>query len=337
MPIHVFAGDDSFSVGNAVSSLTRSGNFERVDVERIDAGSVPARSILMTIGTAGLFAERRMVILEGLGRERKERARGRSKSSGDEDSLTLDDLLPVTPESTTVVVLLTGIRSDSRLMKDANRLSKEKKIALRMFPAPKAKEMPQWLQQRARAGGVRLDARAAQQLASRVGDQVALAGMELRKLATAAGPDGAITSELVEALVAQTSEESIFPLVDAIAGRQPQRAFQLLAKQLDQFHGNGAELSLPLIRLLARQMRLLLLIKLLGQSGAAHDEIVSALKLPEYYAGRYFSQAAKLTQAELSAALENLAATEQGLKNGEAGPAALQLLIADLTQIRASA
>lgn len=326
MPVRVFVGDDLYSMAQAVERLAKDGGFTDLDVLRLNAQAAPRQSVLMTVGTRGLFTERRLIVLDGLGHEKK----GRGKSA--EEELTIAAIAAVAAEQTTVVIQLTGLRSDSRLMKEAPKLARDRSVELRTFPAPKAKDMAGWLGKQAAAQGIQLDGGAARQLALRLGERPSIAGMELEKLATAAGPDGVITAHLVDTLVARTAEESIFPLIDAIAGRDRDRAFQLLARQLEQIHGSESEVSLRLIRLLARQFRLLLRIRLMMTAGHRRDDVIEALKLPSYFAGRYFAQAKRLSREELAGALELLAATEQGLKNGEAGPAAPHMLVADLTQ-----
>jgi DNA polymerase-3 subunit delta len=336
MPVRVFTGDDTISMRRGVALEISQGEFEPVDIERYNANTTAAAEIVMAVGTSGLFAARRLVLVEGVGLEKKERGKSRAKSTPEDHVLTLEKLVNATTDTTTVIVMLAGIRADSRVLKDVAVLAKEGRITSQAFPAPKAKDMAGWLQQYARTAGIRMEPKASVQLALRVGDRVALADTELNKLATAAGPDGVITEHLVGELVAPTVEDSVFPLIDAIALRQVERAFGLLAKQLGQSHG-ADDPSLPILNLVARQMRILLLIKLLTAAGRNRSEIITTTKIPEYYADRYFSQAERLSEAQLAAAMERLAATDQAIKNGDAGPAALQLLIAELTRTQAAA
>src|SRR5579872_1533145 len=125
MPVLAFAGDDLYSITEAVGSVIRDGDFEDFDLERVSAASMAPQAVLMTVGTAGLFAERRLIVIEGMGQERKA-ARGKAKAQDEDGSLTLDRLAAATPESTTVITLLTGLRSDSALLKEATTLARAK-------------------------------------------------------------------------------------------------------------------------------------------------------------------------------------------------------------------
>jgi DNA polymerase III subunit delta len=331
MPLIVMHGDDGYSMWRAVAQVTRDGGFAPVDVMRLNTLAMAPQAVLMAVGTPGLFADRRLVLVEGLGSVKDARGgRGKTKTNQDGD-LTISDLADVTPSSTTSVVVLAGAKPDSRLVKDAVQLARSGAIDCRAFPAPRQRDMPRWLGDRAKEQGILIESRALHQLAQRVGEQVLLAGVELEKLSTAVGPRGQVTAALVEELVPQSAEQSIFPLIDAIAAGRMGPSFALLNKQLAQIAGNETEVSLPLIRMLARQFRILLQIRLMVAGGAKRADVVSALKIPDYFADRYFGQAKRLSEAQLTAAVERLAATEQSLKNGESGDAELHLLLAHLT------
>jgi DNA polymerase-3 subunit delta len=335
MPLIVLHGEDVYSITRAVARIRGDGQFDDVDVVRVDAQSATPRSILMTIGTPGLFAERRLVVVEGLGLVRQGRGgRGKAKAAA-EAELSIADVAAATPATTTVVAVLAGHKPDSKYVKEAVKLAaRDESISARAYPAPKQRDMPQWLADRAKEQGILVEPPALNRLAARVGDQVSIAGVELEKLCTATGPDGTITTELVEELVTPSAEETVFPLIDAIAGGRRDLAFGLLQKQLAQGGGTEIDLALRVIALLARQFRILLQIRLMQAAGSKRPEIVSTLAIRDFLAERYFNQAKRLSESHLTAAIERLAATDQGMKNGDAGDAELHLLVADLTHAR---
>lgn len=338
MPIHLYLGDDLYSMGRALENVRKEGGFEEVDVMRLDARQMNTQDLLMAIATPGLFSTKRLAILEGLGEQAKAGRKGATKSRESDQALTIDSLASCVPESTTVVVIGSVLRSDAALVKEAKHLarSKDREVEVREFSAPRQRDMPRWIAQRAREQGIKIDGHAAEQLALRVGEQVSVAGTELQKLATAAGPGGVVGADLVNELVPQTAEESIFPLIEAVAAGRKDAALRLLERQLKHSTGNQTDVSLPLIRLLARQFRLLLQIRLMLSEGRKRQEIIGTLKISEYYADRYFGQARRFSDAQLTAALERLVAGEQAIKTGEAPEAFLQLLLVDLTGVASS-
>jgi len=330
MPVLLFFGEDLYSMERALETLRRREGFDDVDTLRLDARSSPPQDILLSTATPALLSPRRLVILSGL--NEKPKGRKPKKAAGPAAELTLGSLTEATPESTTLVILAAGATGSSDLVKTAREQAKDAGDRLRIqeFAAPKPQDMAGWLVARTSALGGRLEPRAAEQLAARVGTNVSIAGGELEKLVTAAFPNPNIDSNLIEELVPRSAEESIFPLVDAIAAGKAGRSIDLLERQLAQADGNTVELALPLIRLLARQFRILLTIQLMLEAALGRQEIISALRLPPYYADRYFSQAKRAARPYLLRALQALVQTEFAIKNGESQEAYLQLLVADL-------
>jgi len=326
----VLFGEDRYSMGLALAKARK--RFDPVDVMRLDPQQKSRAEVLLTVGTPGLFSSERLIILDGLGDAGKASGR-RSAKAKDDQGLTLEDLRESTADSTTVVVAAAGAKRDAPLVKEALQLAKDAGAGFRVreFPAPGPADMVGWLQSRSKEVGLILEPPAAVLLAARVGQQLGIAGAELEKLRAASAPEGRVTEPMVEKLVPESAEESIFPLIDAIALRRRDTALRLLHRQLKQVASNESELSLRLLRLLARQFRILLQIRLLDSSGADRDAIVSRLKLPPYYAKRYFSQAKNLSDAQLRRGIETLAAVEQAIKNGESREAQLETLVADLT------
>ena len=331
MSVQLLYGDDVYSIGRAVEAARTDGDFADIDVVRLDGRYMEPQDLLMTVGTPGLFSSRRLVIIQGLG----EKARGRrpTKKVQDGSEVTIAALAASAPDSTTIIVLEPNTRADAPIVKQAKQLAggPNAKIRIREFSAPKQREMPGWLNRQARTMGVKLEGRGAQQLALRVGDQVSIAGIELQKLAVAATPGDTISAELVDELVPRSAEETVFPLIDAVAAGKCDTALKLLERQMAQSGGNASDLSIRLIRMLARQFRLLLLIRLLLKDGRSAPQITAELKLPQYFAGQYFKQAQRLSEPQLITGLERLVVTEQAIKSGEAREAFLQLLIVDLT------
>ncbi len=168
-------------------------------------------------------------------------------------------------------------------------------------------------------------------LAELIGPNPVMLGTELEKLATYVGEGEQITVAVVDLLVGAVTQESVFALVDAIAAGNKAEAYRLLRAQVAQGSSTPIEVALYLIRMLARQMRILLGIRLRQEAGTGQSAIISDLKLPRYYADRYFRQARRLSRDRLRATFEQLAAFEYALKSGKADPlAGLDLLVASL-------
>jgi DNA polymerase III delta subunit len=137
---------------------------------------------------------------------------------------------------------------------------------------------------------------------------------------------------MVEELVGVMTQDSIFTLVDAVAAGDRARALQLLHTQLAQASSTPTDVALYLIRMLARQVRILLRIRLGQEAGRSNSQITADVKIPRYYADRYFRQARRLSRERLQGAFEQLAALEFALKSGTADPTTgLDLLVTEMS------
>lgn len=317
MPVLLYHGDNPLEIEDAARAMRR--RFNDVDTILYD-GTVALPDLTQTCATAGLFAPERLVIVTGL----EERLKGTRKP--DEAEAVRRVLDAVAP--TTTLLLLSPSSDGKCTMAD---LVRKAGGSVRVFMTPKRGELPRWIASRGTAHRVTVRRDAADLLAELVGATPMQLDAELEKLATYVGDGGTVTTAAVEALVGSVPQESIFALVDAVAVGDTARALRLIRERLDGSSSSEIELALSLIRLLARQMRMLLRIRLGTEAGRSRGELIAELKLNRYFADRYFRQAGRLPVARLRQAFELLASFEHRLKTGrvEAG-SGLDTLVARL-------
>lgn len=319
MPLLLLHGDNQIEMDDAVRAIRS--RFDSADTVTYGGADVSLPDLAAAVQTAGLFASERLVIVDGL----HDRLKGSKKDGPAEE---IEALLASVPPTTTLLLAERGLPADHALLPLARNAGAE----VRAFQTPRRQDLPRWVATRAVSHGVSIDRDAAELLADLTGANAVLIDTELEKLATYAGEEGTVTPWMVETLVGAVSQDSIFALVDAIASGDSRKAFELLRAQLESASSGSMEVALSLIRLLSRQMRILLGIRLGEESGRSRGQITSDLKLPRYYADRYFRQARRLSRQRLIASFEQLAALEQALKTGKADPATgLDLLLAELT------
>lgn len=319
MPLLLLHGDNQIEMDDAVRAIRS--RFDSADTVTYGGADVSLPDLAAAVQTAGLFASERLVIVDGL----HDRLKGSKKDGPAEE---IEALLASVPPTTTLLLAERGLPADHALLPLARNAGAE----VRAFQTPRRQDLPRWVATRAVSHGVSIDRDAAELLADLTGANAVLIDTELEKLATYAGEEGTVTPWMVETLVGAVSQDSIFALVDAIASGDSRKAFELLRAQLESASSGSMEVALSLIRLLSRQMRILLGIRLGEESGRSRSQITSDLKLPRYYADRYFRQARRLSRQRLIASFEQLAALEQALKTGKADPATgLDLLLAELT------
>ncbi len=316
MPVTLHYGDNPLEIERAVRAVKDT--FQSTDAVSFEGGSVSLPDLSQACLTVGLFDPDRLVIVRNL----HERFKGKGA-----DNEELRRLLGSIPPTTTVILASPGMKEDNLLVS----VVREVGGTVRTYMVPKRAELPRWIADRARDAGVRIERDAADLLAEMIGGDPIALNTELQKLATYAGEDTAITPTMVEELVGAMTQDSIFTLVDAIAAGDRARALRMLHDQLDQASSTPTDVALYLIRMLARQVRILLRIRLGQEAGRSNSQITSDVKIPRYYADRYFRQARRLSRGRLQGAFEQLAALEFALKNGTADAATgLDLLVTEL-------
>jgi DNA polymerase-3 subunit delta len=318
MALLLFHGDNVLEMGEAARAVRE--RFNPADVLTFEGATVPVADLSQACLTAGLFDPERLVMVHDL----HERLKSVRKAASEDEEL-MNSLTSVAP--TTTLLLLSSEPLDDHPLA---RVVRDAKGEVRAFRNPSKRELSRWIVGRAGARGVKIDRGAAELLADFVGVNPVMLDSELGKLATYAAEEN-ITPQMVDELVGQVTQESIFALVDAIAAGDRRLAFRLLHAQLEHASSSPTDFALYLIRMLARQMRILLRLRLGLNAGRSQSQLISELRLPTYYADRYFRQARRVSQDRLVESFEQLAALEQSLKTGRAdAEAGLDMLVAEM-------
>lgn len=319
MPLILLFGDNAIEIDEAARARRKP--FDAADVVTLNGPDVPLGLLSEACLTAGLFSTERLVVVHNL----HERMKATKKAV--EEAADIRAILHSAAPTTTILLVDRDMAGDHRLVADVRALGGE----IKNFAVPKRGDLPRWIIARGRAVGAQIDPAAAGLLAELVGSNVVMLDSELNKLQTYAGVGVTVTPPMVEALVGAVPQDQIFALVDAVAARDQARAMILVREQIQSASAPPMEFTFTLIRLLARQMRILLRIRLGQKSGSSQSQILSDLKIPRYFADRYSKQARNLSEDKLIAAFEHLADLEHRLKSGRAEAAVgLDLLIADL-------
>ena len=321
MTVTLIHGDNQIEIDDALRKIRAP--FNDADVLTYDGPLVALGTLSEACLTAGLFDPERLVIVHDL----QERIKGTKKDTGDAEEVQ-KILVSVAP-TTTLLLLSPGMAADNPLVTSVRKAGGD----VRTLTVPRKNDLPRWVIGRGKQHGVTVDRDAAILLTELVGADTVSLDTELEKLATYAGPEARITVQVVDTLVGAVTQDSIFALVDAIATGDHKNAFRLLHAQLDSSSTNAIEFALYLIRMLARQVRILLRIRLGQSAGKGQGAIASELRLAPYYTERYFRQAKRLSNERLRGAFEALAALEYALKQGKADASTgLDLLVADLCE-----
>lgn len=318
---YIFYGADDLGRDEALSAILSrvpDAAMAELNTTRLDGRPLTFAQLRHACDTVPFLAERRIVIVEGL----LERLKSGPKDFADQ----LTNYLGALPAHARLF-LIEGEKIDKRtaVWKSAVQLAEAKKGVIREFEKPRREALPRWVHARTRQKGGQIDARAAEELATFVGDDLRLLDSEIEKLVTYAAGE-TITSQVVRLLVPYTAEANIFALMDAISQRDTRRALT----NLQQLLAEGA--APPYLHfMLTRQIRILLQVKELSEFGSTSTEIRQKLGLHPFVVEKTLKHVGRFSLEQLEAAFERLLEADQAMKTGRTEPElALQLLVADL-------
>ena len=169
----------------------------------------------------------------------------------------------------------------------------------------KPRELPRWADGEAARLGITLDATAARELVSVVGERQQRLLRELEKLALEHGEGGRVGVEEVEAAAAPSAERQVWGLVDALVANDTAKATRAYLELRGQ--GEAVQRLLPLM---ARRVRDVLFIAERLEAGESPSSVKSSLRMSPYVADRRIKEARATDVETLRHTLEALADLE---------------------------
>lgn len=202
----------------------------------------------------------------------------------------------------------------------ADKLDERKKIvkllkeadALIPFHPMEPDALLQWIIKQAEKHNVRISEEAAGRILFNTGAHLQQVASELEKCCTFAGEGGEITVDAIDRLVPRTVEQNIFMLIDDIVRKRHEQAMTLFYELLRQ-----REEPIKISSLIARQFRIVLQAKSLGDRGYSGQQMASQLGLHPYAAKLAYEQSRHYNEVQLSRILEQLAELDFRMKTGK--------------------
>jgi DNA polymerase-3 subunit delta len=327
--LHIFYGSDSFSlreeIGELKASLDKDGSLA-ANVVTLAASKTSPQEVIAACDTVPFLGDHRLVVVEGL-----LRGGGRSRDQdGDDDDEpgvsggwdALVEYVDRMPE-TTVLVLIGGEKGGGALLK---ALRPKAEVHRSDLPTPKA--VVGWIQQRARSIGVKLDARAAKELADRVGNDTWRLANELEKLSSFA--DGEPVGEAdVREMVAPARELPPWDILDPIVEGRGAQALKALRAMLEGRH------PLAIAAMIQRAYRQIAVARAMLDSGATGTDIGAGLNVRGFPLEKLVDQASGHTPSAIRAAYLRMVQADLDVKRGVFdAELALELLVTDLATSR---
>ncbi len=289
-------------------------NYDELDGENVSLFQIVDRA-----NTLPVFAEKRLVIVKNpfslfLSKKKEEEDKG-----GDEKCL-LDYISE--PLASTCLVFWLKETADKR--KKLYRAIEKKGEVVELTPL-KGAELGRWLQDQAGALGKVLEPKALEYIMFHAGFSLRFLKNELDKLALFTGEERTISLAVVEKLLTKSIEANIFNLVDNLGLKKTEEALFELRNLLVT-----GEPAVRILFMIARQFRLILMVKDLEQRGFSEKQITAELSLHPYVTGKMLRQARNFTFPELERILEIILETDFAIKTGSPVQAALENLVIKL-------
>jgi DNA polymerase-3 subunit delta len=159
---------------------------------------------------------------------------------------------------------------------------------------PKENERGRIVLQKLASSGIKFDPAAAALMAERFGDRIAFLDSELEKLKTYLGGNNTAGAADVEACISVPSADTVFGLVEAVSDKRTQDSLEMLRSLRE----NGEKVE-PILAMMARQFRILLLIRTLKPQNLPDYELAGECGVPPYYFPPYVKQASKVDSETL--------------------------------------
>lgn len=269
----------------------------------IDLRETPIEKCILEAETLPFLSERRLII----GHHAEFLVGGKSNLNHQVDRL-IDYLQH--PVETSVLILTNPADKLDKRKKVVKALQKRAKTV--QFSPLTGTQLLKWLQKRVRHYQIQADEQSLRQLAILVGNDLRQLDQECKKIATYLGVGGHMRTEVVNELVPRTLEQDVFKLINQLAARKVDQAFQIWYDLLHQ-----REEPIRILALIIRQLRLMYYTQLLYQKGKTEKEIATLLKSHPYPVKLARKQSELFQHQELQKYLARAIQIDQEIKSGK--------------------
>lgn len=295
-PIYFFYGDEPYLISQSLNYIKTCAlhkgaadfNFACFYASEFDADRVRDE-----VETLPMMAPRRVIVLKEV------------QDISDKKWLSLETLIE-NPVSSSVLILV-GSKIDKR--RRIFKLLLEKAISVE-FKKPFENQIPGWIRRICNLHNLIIHDDAVQQLHRLVGNQLFEIENEVNKLQVFLGERNEITPEDVLKCVSRRREENVFELTASFAQGNQVESLEHLVQLLDQ-----GQNEIGIVQLIARHMRILLLIKQGQEFGYSGSRLAQHAQVPNYYLKEYIDQARLWSTKKIENCLLVLSDTDRALKS----------------------
>ncbi len=330
--LYIFYGEDDFSIYRALDSLKKTwGDPDSLETNTtiFDAQQLSFSQLAEACSAVPFMSLVRIVIVKGLlaifeRDSTQKRDRGGSPKKAEIDIgewQRLADYVKQMPATTRLIFVDTrDIEQNNPVLKLLSPLAE-----VRVFPRLKWDQLSRWIYSQVREKGGAISANAAKLLIEFAGHDLWVLNGEIEKL-LAFAQGRPITEEDVRIVASFAREVNIFRLVDAILERDKRSAQKMLCLILRE----GTS-PLYVLAMIARQLRLIVLAKDLGDEILTRGRVSAVESVPKYSLEKALEQARLYSLEGVKRTFEKLLETDIAIKTGKYdGDLALELLLTEL-------
>ncbi len=270
----------------------------KINFEAFQGGEDSFGSFLEFIRTAPFLGAKRLAVLWEIDALEEE----------EKDSLLSS--MKNLPE--TAVVVLSTDESNARKNDFLKQLSSLAETTA--YHPPFEKDLPAWVDARARQRGIQIKKEAVIVLIDRVGKDVAALNSALESLAVYVHPGTLVSSKEAEALLGRAIQADVFSLVDVLLDKDLQKALEIIAA----LSRDGVR-AYEMVAVLAGQLERLKKASGLLEQGLAPAAIAAEIKVHPFFLEKFMRQARRAPGKEIRRILNLLLACDEAIKRGTLG------------------
>lgn len=295
-PLYFFFGEEPYLIQQAVNYLkvcALHGGAADFNFNSYYASDVEISQVRDEVETLPMMAPRRVVLLREV------------QDLSDKEWAQLEPLFESPVDST--VFALVGAKIDKR--KKFYKILYEQAVHVE-FKKPFENQIPGWIRHICKGHDLTITDEAIQLLHRLVGNQLNEIESEVNKLQDFLGERTHVELEDVAQAVSKKREENVFDLTEKIAEGDRVQSLVQLVQLLDQ-----GQSEIGIVSLVARHMRILLMIKQGLDQGLGGQKLATFAQVPSYYLNDYVQQAKRWSMKRLEQGLLILAETDKALKS----------------------
>lgn len=313
-PVAVYIGGDAFERRECVQKIgKRCFGDDPYDVLRFDAAARETPRVIEELMSFSMLAENQVIVLDQLEKIPKKKNDEPVEEDDDSTKTHLERLVDYLkhPRSETPLILFVDAKGNlpAAIKKS---LPAKAVVEIKTKPAERKQRIRTLAQQRARDADVSFDGAALAFLCEQCGDDLAVAEREIDKVILWAEAGATITLEACRNLIDEAPEEQIWPLMDAISAKQPDKALHELQALVEQ--GNH---PIYINTMILRQVRILLHTSLVRKTARTEKEALGAIKGPEWKKKDILAQSKAFPIPALKHATTALYQADLDLKGGK--------------------